>query len=68
MKIFKEVETEEVQILYTATLENGVRLEVYGDYAIGDDGKTYYHVGFEDEEGILQTLGWSCEADSLVVM
>ena len=63
MKIFKEVATEEVKILYTATLENGVHIDVYGDYALGSDGKTYYHVGFEDEEGVLQTLGWSCDID-----
>lgn len=68
MQILKEVEAEETKILYVATLENGVHLDVYGDYAIGDDGKKYYHVGFEDETGVLETLGWSCEADSLVVM
>lgn len=68
MKTLKEVATEEVKILYTAVLENGVQIDVYGDYAIGDDGKKYYHVGFEDETGVLETIGWSCEADSLVVM
>lgn len=68
MKMFKEVETEETKILYTATLENDTHIDVYGDYALGSDGKKYYHVGLEDEEGVLQTLGWSCEADSLVVM
>lgn len=46
--------------LYVAALENGVHLTVYGDYATGSDGKTYYHVG-EDIDGVLQTVGWSCD-------
>lgn len=68
MKIFKEVETQEVKILYTATLENEVHIDVYGDYALGSDGKTYYHVGFEDEEGVLRTTGWSCDIEGAVIV
>ena len=36
--------------------------------ALGSDGEKYYHVGYEDEEGVLQTVGWSCESDCLAVM
>lgn len=68
MKIFKEVETEEVKILYTAVLDNGVHIDVYGDYALGSDGKKYYHVGYEDEEGVLQTLGWNCDIERPVIV
>ena len=49
--------------LYIAKLDNGVTIQVYGDYALGDDGKTYYHVGSEDADGVMQTLGWSCEIE-----
>lgn len=63
MKIFKEVETKEVKILYTAVLDSGVHIDVYGDYALGSDGKNYYHVGHEDEDGVLLTDGWSCDID-----
>ncbi|MBR5825448.1 MAG: hypothetical protein IKY78_00025 [Clostridia bacterium] len=46
--------------LYTATLSNGVTIQVYGDTAEGDDGKTYRHVGVE-VDGVLITAGWECE-------
>ena len=50
--------------LYIAKLDNGVTIQVYGDYALGDDGKTYYHVGCEDSDGVMQTVGWSSEIES----
>ena len=50
--------------LYIAKLDNGVTIQIYGDYALGDDGKTYYHVGCEDSDGIMQTVGWSSEIKS----
>lgn len=53
--------------LYIATLENGVSLTVYGDHATGSDGKTYYHVG-KDVDGVLQTVGWSCDIDNPVIL
>ncbi|MCM1544491.1 MAG: hypothetical protein NC110_04245 [Ruminococcus sp.] len=53
--------------LYVAELDNEVRIEVYGDYAIGSDGKTYYHVGCEDGD-LLKTVGWSDEISEAVVL
>ena len=53
--------------LYIAKLDNGVTIQVYGDYALGDDGKTYYHVGSEDADGVMQTLCWSCEIEGALV-
>lgn len=68
MNFLKEIKFEETKVLYSAILENGVHIDVYGDYAIGDDGKKYYHVGFEDETGVLETIGWSCEVDGTVIL
>lgn len=65
MKIYKE--TESHNPLYTAKLENGVTVEVFGDYAKGSDGKTYYHIGRE-EGGVLKTVGWSCEVKKAAVV
>lgn len=67
MNIIKEVSFEPINILYKAELENGVHIDVYGDYAIGDDGKTYYRVGYEDGD-ILQIAGWSCDLNSAVIV
>lgn len=64
--IRKEVKTDNP--LYCATLDNGTKINVYGDYAKGFDGRTYYHVGKEDTDGVLFTVGWSCDADSAVVI
>lgn len=52
--------------LYAATLENGIKLTVYGDYATGSDGKTYYHVG-EEIDDVLQTIGWSSDINKAVI-
>lgn len=68
MNFLKEIKFEETKVLYSAELENGVHIDIYGDYALGSDGKTYYHVGFEDEEGVLQTVGWSCDIDGTVIL
>lgn len=68
MNFLKEIKFEETKVLYSAELENGVHLDVYGDYALGSDGKTYYHVGVEDEEGVLQTLGWNCDIERPVIV
>lgn len=57
-------ETEILNPMFVAKLDNGVTLLVFDGYALGSDDKTYYHIGQEDEEGILQTVGWSCEVDS----
>lgn len=43
--------------LYVTTLTNGVTIQVYGNTAEGDDGKTYRHVGVE-VDGVLITQGW----------
>lgn len=61
-------ETNILHPLYAAKLENGVIINVYGDRAEGNDGKTYYHVGKENSDGILETVGWSCETDKAVIL
>lgn len=66
MILFKE--TEIFHPLYAARLENEVVINIYGDRAEGSDGKTYYHVGFEDSDGILRTVGWSCEIKSAIII
>lgn len=54
--------------MYVAELDNGVVLLVYEDYALGSDGKKYYHIGKEDAYGDLYTVGWSCEADRETIL
>lgn len=66
MTLYKEAEI--FHPLYVAKLENGVTLEVYGDSAKGSDGKTYYHVGKEDEQGDMYTVGWSFDIDEAVIL
>ena len=66
MHIHKE--TEILNPIFVAKLDNGITLLVFDGYALGSDGKTYYHIGREDAEGILQTVGWSCEVDSEMVI
>ena len=61
-------ETEVLKPMFVAKLDNGIALLVFDGYALGSDGKTYYHIGREDEDGILQTVGWSCDVDSEIVM
>lgn len=65
MTITKEIDV--LHPLYIARLENGVSLEVYGDSANGSDGKTYYHIG-KEVDGVLETLGWSCDVDCAVII
>ena len=66
MKICKETKTNNP--LYCAELDNGVKINVYGNYAKGSDGKTYYHVGKEDADGVLQTAGWSSDVKQAVIV
>lgn len=66
MTFFKE--TEILHPLYEAKLENGVLISVYGDKAKGSDGKTYFHVGEEDADGVLRTVGWSSETKEAVIL
>ena len=54
-------EVENIKPIAVLKLDNGVTLLVFDGYALGSDGKTYYHIGREDEEGDLLTVGWSCE-------
>lgn len=61
-------ETEVFHPLYLAKLENGVTLAIYGDSAKGSDGKTYYHVGKEDRQGDMHTVGWTCDADKATIL
>ena len=61
-------ETEILNPMFVAKLDNGVTLLVFDGYALGSDGKIYYHIGQEDEEGILQTVGWSCDVDSETII
>lgn len=60
-------QTEIKHPVYAAKLESGVIINVYGDYAIGTDGKRYYHIGREND-GMLETIGWSCEVEKAVIM
>lgn len=46
--------------LYVTILDNGVTIQVHGDTAEGDDGKTYRHVGAE-VNGVLITQGWEVD-------
>lgn len=55
--IYKEVENNNP--LYVSLLDNGVLICVYGDYAEGNDGNIYRHVG-EEVDGDLETVGWEC--------
>lgn len=66
MNIHKTIET--LSPIAVFKLDNGVTLLVFDGYALGSDGKTYYHVGSEDEDGDLITEGWSCEIDKAVVI
>lgn len=69
VKVNREVEkTYPLNPLYVATLDNGVTINVYGDYAIGSDDKTYYHVGYEKDDDLLVTLGWNCEIEEAVIV
>ncbi len=49
-------------------LDNGVTLLVFDGYAIGSDGKTYYHIGREDSEGDIVTLGWSSDVNAHTII
>lgn len=66
MKIHRQIEIK--QPLYIAKLDSGVIINVYDGYALGSDGRTYYHVGKEDENGILQTVGWCCDTDKPMIV
>ena len=61
-------ETEILNPMFVAKLDNGVTLLVFDGYSLGSDGKTYYHIGREDEEGDLLTVGWSCDVDSETII
>lgn len=75
MEIIKQTDVHTP--LSAVTLENGVMLLIFCDYALGSDGRKYYEVckvktfydevyDFEDEEYI--TLGWSADVDAHVVI
>lgn len=63
IKILKEIEYHPHNILYEATLENGVKILVKDDgSAVGDNGIVYYNVSRSDGDEI-DILGWSDEID-----
>lgn len=66
MHIYKE--TEILNPMFVAKLDSGISLLVFEDYALGSDGKIYYHIGREDDEGDLVTIGWSCEVDREMII
>ncbi len=66
MKIHKQTET--LKPIAVFKLDNGVILLVFDGYALGSDGKTYYHIGSEDEDGDLITVGWSCEVSESAII
>ncbi len=66
MRVYKEKEI--LNPLFVTKLDNDVTLLVFDSYALGSDGKTYYHIGREDDEGDLVTVGWSCEVDREMII
>ncbi len=51
----------------TAVLETGVVIHMRSDgSALGDDGKTYYTVSRNDENGECEVLGYSSDIDAPV--
>ena len=66
MHIYKE--TGILNPMFVAKLDNDVTLLVFNGYALGSDSKIYYHIGKEDAEGDLITVGWSCEVDNEMVI
>ncbi|MBR2892286.1 MAG: hypothetical protein IKB94_00380 [Clostridia bacterium] len=66
MNIHKPIEA--LKPIAVFKLDNGVILLVFDGYALGSDGKTYYHIGREDEEGDLLTVGWSCEVSEPTII
>ncbi len=61
-------EVENIKPIAVLKLDNGVMLLVFDGYALGSDGKIYYHIGREDEEGDLLTVGWSCEVSAPTII
>ena len=61
-------EVENIKPIAVLKLDNGVIILVFDGYALGSDGKTYYHIGREDEEGDLLTVGWSCEVSESTII
>lgn len=61
-------EVENIKPIAVFKLDNGVTLLVFDGYALGSDGKTYYHIGREDEDGDLLTVGWSCEVSEPAII
>ena len=59
MKVYKESSIKNP--LYAATLGNGVNILVYDGYAEGSDGKIYYPVIEETDEGEVIVEGWCRE-------
>ena len=59
MKVYKENSIKNP--LYTAILDNGVNIFVYDGYAEGSDGKIYYSVIKETDEGEVIVEGWCRE-------
>ena len=59
MKVYKEKEIKNP--LYVTRLDNGVELLVYDGYAEGSDGKIYYPVIEETNEGEVIVEGWCRE-------
>lgn len=59
---------EQLEPITAFKLDNGVTIFAFDGYALGTDGKTYYHIGREDEDGDLVTLGWSCEVEHSVIL
>ncbi len=66
MRIHREIEI--IHPMFVVKLDSGVSLTVFDGYALGSDDNMYYHIGKEDEDGILQTVGWSCEVDGEIVI
>ncbi len=66
MNVHKQIEALNPEAVIK--LDNGVTLLVFKGYALGSDKKTYYHIGREDEDGDLITLGWSSDVNSHTII
>ncbi len=66
MTIHKTI--KQLDVIATYKLDNNVTLLVFDGFAIGSDGKKYYHICKEDETGDLITVGWSCDIKNASIM
>jgi len=65
IKIIKAIDFFKTHYIGAALLETGVVIHMRSDgSALGEDGRTYYTVSQDDENGDCEILGYSCDIDS----